>query len=244
MKAMILAAGLGTRLVPFTQTMPKALVPVAGKPMIQWLIERLIYFNIKEIIVNVHHFADQVIGFIKANNSFGIRIEFSDETSQLLETGGGLLKASWFFDDGQQFIVHNVDIVSDIDLQKMQQYHIGAKAIATLAVSKRETSRFFLFDGSLQLRGWKNLKTGEKKIPGKVMGTLQPLAFGGIHIIDPQLFPLITETGKFSINDVYLRLCSSYPIVAYDQNDAAWFDIGKPNDLLKAEKFLHKSSAD
>lgn len=238
MKAMIFAAGLGTRLTPFTETMPKALVPVAGKPMLQWLIEKLAAGGFNEIIINVHHFAGQVIDFVKANNSFGLRILFSDETGQLLETGGGLLKAAWFFDDNRPFLVHNVDVISDIDLRKMISYHTGQGALATLSVSKRETSRYFLFDDALQLRGWKNVKTGEEKIPVLVQKPLQPLAFGGIHVISPQLFQLVTESGRFPIVDVYLRLCSRYPVKAYLSDNKYWFDMGKPQDLTEASKYL------
>jgi len=237
---MIFAAGLGTRLVPFTQTMPKAMVPVAGKPMIQWTIERLIESGFDEIIINVHHFAGQIIGFVRENNSFGIHIEFSDETVELLETGGGLSKASWFFDDGRPFLVHNVDVVSNIDLGEMFRHHLGSSALATLAVSRRETSRYFLFDGSLRLRGWKNIKTGEEKIPYPVNETLRPLAFGGIHVISPEIFPLISEKGRFSINDVYLRLSGEYPIGAYLTDAKAWFDMGKPADLAAAGQYLEQ----
>lgn len=235
---MIFAAGLGTRLAPLTDIMPKALVPVAKKPMLQWLIEKLTACGFNEIIINVHHFAGQVIDFIRSNNSFGLHIEFSDESGRLLETGGGLLKASWFFDDNQPFLIHNVDVISDIDLVKMINYHIDNKSIATLAVSRRETSRYFLFDENMLLRGWKNIKTGEEKIPGKPAMHMEPLAFGGIHVVSPEIFPLITETGKFSINDVYLRLCSLYPVKAYLGENNYWFDMGKPRDLSEAAKYL------
>ncbi len=238
MKAMIFAAGLGTRLAPYTETMPKALVPVAGKPMLQWQIEKLTAFGFNEIIINVHHFAGQVIDFVKANNSFGQQILFSDETGQLLETGGGLLKAAWFFDDNKPFLVHNVDVISDIDLRQMIRYHIGQNALATLAVSARETSRYFLFDNTLQLRGWKNVKTGEEKIPLPDQKPLQPLAFGGIHVISPEFFQLITENGRFPIVDVYLRLCSHYPVKAYLSENKYWFDMGKPQDLIDAARYL------
>ncbi|HNX44920.1 MAG TPA: nucleotidyltransferase family protein [Bacteroidales bacterium] len=240
MKAMIFAAGLGTRLVPFTQTMPKAMVPVAGKPMIQWTIEKLIQSGFDEIIINVHHFAGQIIEFVRKKNSFGIRIEFSDETDALLETGGGLLKASWFFDDNQPFLVHNVDVVSDIDTAEMFGHHAENNAIATLAVSRRKTSRYFLFDTSLRLRGWKNINTGEEKIPYPVKEALLPMAFGGIHVISPEIFPLITEKGRFSINDVYLRLSGHYPIRAYQHDTEAWFDMGKPADLAAAGRYLEQ----
>lgn len=239
MKAMIFAAGLGTRLTPFTETMPKALVPVAGKPMLQWLIEKLAAGGFNEIIINVHHFAGQVIDYVKANNSFGLRIMFSDETGQLLETGGGLLKAAWFFDDNEPFLVHNVDVISDIDPRKMISYHTSQQALATLAVSSRKTSRYFLFDDALGLRGWKNVKTGEEKISAPLQNQqLQPLAFGGIHVISPELFHLITESGRFSIVDVYLRLCGRYPVKAYLSDNKYWFDMGKPQDLLEAAKYL------
>ncbi|HOW31623.1 MAG TPA: nucleotidyltransferase family protein [Bacteroidales bacterium] len=243
MKAMIFAAGLGTRLAPFTQTIPKAMVPVAGKPMIEWVIRKLIAAGFNEIIINVHHFADQVIDFVTSKHHFGIRIEFSNETGQLLETGGGLLKASWFFDDNRPFLVHNVDVISDIDLSKLTTYHTHSKALATLVVSNRETSRYFLFSNNMLLRGWKNVKTGEQIIAAGTHDAIQPWAFNGIHMINTEVFALMTETGRFPINDVYLRLCNSHQIKGFPHNGNVWFDLGKTNDLQKASEYIEQTES-
>lgn len=165
MKAMVFAAGMGTRLRPLTDSMPKALVPVAGKPLLQHTIEKLKASGFNEIIINVHHFADRVIDFVRANDDFGIRIEFSDESEKLLDTGGGIKLASWFFDDGQPFLIHNVDILSNIDLTKLVKHYRDSNSVATLVCSERETSRYLLFDGSNRLQAWVNEKTGEVKSP-------------------------------------------------------------------------------
>ncbi|MDD3541727.1 MAG: sugar phosphate nucleotidyltransferase, partial [Petrimonas sp.] len=165
MKAMIFAAGLGTRLKPLTDTMPKALVPVAGKPLLWHTIQKLKAAGFDEIIINVHHFAGQIRQYIQDNNRFGIRIEFSDETQALLDTGGGIKKASWFFDDEKPFLIHNVDILSDIDLQNLYHFHTNSNSVATLVVSERKTSRYLLFDKNNHLAGWINEKSGETKSP-------------------------------------------------------------------------------
>src|SRR5690606_32019928 len=154
MKAMIFAAGMGTRLKPLTDTIPKALVPVGGKPLLQHIIEKLKRFGFNEIIINIHHFGQQIIDFVQENNSFDIRIEFSDEREQLLDTGGGIKKAAWFFDDNKPFLVHNVDILSNIDLQELYHFHLKNNTIATLLCSIRQTSRYLLFDTDNHLRGW------------------------------------------------------------------------------------------
>src|ERR1035437_4159057 len=183
MKAMIFAAGLGTRLKPVTDNLPKALVPIAGKPLLEHIIEKLIISGFDEIIVNVHHFPDQIIDFLKANNNFSIRIEVSDERNLLLDTGGGIRKAAWFFDDEKPFLVHNVDIFSNVDLKVLYHQHLRTNSLATLVVSKRDTFRYLLFDDNLRFSGWINEKTGETKPAGFTKAELyHKLAFSGIQI--------------------------------------------------------------
>jgi len=239
MKAMIFAAGLGSRLKPFTETMPKALVPVAGIPMLEILIKHLQKNGINDIIINVHHFASQVIDFLKVNNNFGVNITISHE-EVLLDTGGGLKKAVWFFDDKKPFLVQNVDVISDLDYPDMLSTHNKTGAIASLAVSNRNTSRYFLFDDSMQLCGWENTKTGELKIVRPEAQNLKRFAFSGIHIIDPAIFDFMNRNGKFSIVDTYLELASSHKINGYKHNPENWVDMGKPEELINAEIILEK----
>ena len=232
---MILAAGLGTRLKPFTDNHPKALALVNGKPVLQRNIEYLASFGIREVIVNVHHFADQIFNLIKINNGFGSKVSFSDETNEVLETGGGIKKARPFFEDDEEpFVVINVDILTDMNLEKMIFQHKKNNPIATLAVTSRYTSRYFLFDEMDHLCGWKNEKTGERKISREARSYTQK-AFSGIHIISPQIFSLIKMKGKFSMVDVYLDLAKTYMISAFDHSDSKFIDVGKPESILKAE---------
>lgn len=239
MKALIFAAGLGTRLYPITQDIPKALAKVGGKPLLEIVIQQLIRFGVKDVIVNVHHFADQIVDFVKTNNHLGINVVFSDESDQILDTGGGLLKASWFLNTGEPFLVYNVDILSDIDLTDFHEFHKRTGALASLAVRKRTTSRYLLFDEHNTLCGWKNKKTGETKIIHQKESLIQ-FAFSGIHIIDPKIFSQIDETGRFSIIDLYLRLAKTNTISGYDHTHTLWFDLGKPKNLIEAEKILPK----
>ena len=210
MKAMIFAAGLGTRLKPLTDTMPKALVPVAGKPLLWHTIRKLKAAGFDEIIINVHHFAEQIRQYIQDNHRFGIRIEFSDETRALLDTGGGIKKASWFFDDEKPFLIHNVDILSDIDLQSLYRFHTGGNSAATLVVSERKTSRYLLFDENNRLKGWLNEKTGETRSPFPDFNSDRHarLAFSGIHVLNPSILRHMQDfPEKFSIIDFYLSVC-------------------------------------
>lgn len=237
MKAMILAAGLGTRLKPFTDHHPKALAVVNGKTILQRNIEYLSVNGVTDIIVNVHHFADQIIHHLHANNNFGTHIVISDESNEVLETGGGLKKASWFFDDGQAFFLMNVDILTDANLRRMMKQHEEQKPLATLAVSDRTSSRCFLFNEQMQLCGWRNNNTGDEKISreGEV---LHPLSFSGIHIIDPRIFSLIDQEGKFSMVDVYLDLAKTNTILAYNHSGSLLIDVGKPESIVEAEKMF------
>lgn len=235
---MILAAGLGTRLKPFTDKHPKALAVVNKQTILERNIRFLASFGIKEIIINVHHFADQIIDFIKTNNGFGNDILFSDETNEVLETGGGIKKTAWLFEkDIEPFVVMNVDILTDLNLKKMILQHEKENPIATLAVTSRETSRYFLFDKSGHLCGWENIKTGEKKISRKVPEYIKK-AFSGIHVISPGIFPLIKMEGKFSMVDVYLELAKTSTIASFDHSDSKFIDVGKPENILKAEKIF------
>jgi mannose-1-phosphate guanylyltransferase len=238
MKAMVLAAGLGTRLGPLTNDRPKALVEVAGRTLLEITLTRLRNFGIRDVIVNAHHFADLLVSYLRSHNNFGMRIEVSRE-EVLLDTGGGLKKASWFFleepgESDQPFLLHNVDVISTIDFRLMIQRHNQNHALATLAVQKRDSSRQLLFDENLQLCG---RRAGRDRQPEMVRTVEQAeaLAFGGIHIISPEMLKLITEEGIFSIIDTYLRLSGSgEKINAFRAEEYYWRDLGKPADLRQA----------
>ena len=242
---MIFAAGLGTRLKPITDSIPKALVPVNGKPLLQLIIEKLKLAGFTEIIVNVHHFPDQIIEFLKENNNFGIRIEVSDERDELLDTGGGIRKAAWFFDDGKPFLVHNVDILSNIDLNELYKVHLTSNSLATLVVSKRDTFRYLLFNQNLRLCGWINEKTGETKPVGfyKTNSHLK-LAFSGIQVLSPQIFDLMNELNpKFPVMDFYLSNAQTSIINGFVPDSFSMLDVGKLNVLDEAEKFVKELSS-
>ena len=234
MKGMLLAAGLGTRLKPFTEKHPKALFPVNGKSLLQRNIEYLQSFDIKDVIINVHHFADQIIAAVKDNNGWGSNVIISDETKEVLETGGGLKKACNFFNDGDEsFLLMNADILTDLDINKMKAQHLQTAPLTTLAVTDRKTSRYLLFDEKNTLCGWLNEKTGEQK--GKP-GVKK--AFSGIHIISPDIFPIINEEGKFSMIDLYLRLANDHKIQAFDHSETKFIDVGKTDSVSKAEEMF------
>jgi len=237
MKAMVLAAGLGTRLRPLTNDRPKALVEIAGRTLLEITLTRLRSFGIREVIVNVHHFADLVVAYLKARDDFGMRVEVSRE-DVLLDTGGGLKKAGWFFlEPGSReepFLLHNVDVISTIDFGLMVQAHKANQALATLAVQKRESGRQLLFDEHQHLCG---RRAGRDRKPEIVRPAprLDPLAFSGIHVISPRLFPRMKEEGVFSIIDSYLRLVASgETIAAFRADQYYWRDLGKPADLQQA----------
>lgn len=234
MKAMILAAGLGTRLKPFTDFHPKALAMVNGKPLLQRNVEYLLSYGFDEIILNVHHFASQIIDSIKQNDGWGAQITISDESDLVLETGGGLKKAAWFFNTHEPFVIMNADILTDLNLLEMLKFHFDNNALATLAVSERNTSRYFLFNTQNQLCGWENIKTGEQKITRNEL-PLTRKAFSGIHIISPELPSLIKQEGKFSMVDVYLSLSNQQDIFGFDQGTCKFLDVGKPESIVEAE---------
>ena len=231
---MILAAGLGSRLKPWTDYHPKALAVVNGKSLLQRNIEWLQQNGINEVIVNVHHFPHQVIDAIERNKGWGSYISISDETTAVLETGGGLKKAEWYFKQEKEFVVMNVDILTDMNLPGMIALHEETGALATLAVSNRETSRYFLFDEQNVLSGWRNVKTADEKIV-RNSGELRHMAFSGIHVISTEIFKLIKHRGKFSMVDVYLDLAKDHIINYWDHTGAKLIDVGKPESIEKAE---------
>jgi len=239
MKGMILAAGLGTRLQPLTDDRPKALVEVAGKTLLEIALRRLASFGIREVIVNVHHFADLVIEYLKKNGDFGMRIEISRE-EVLLDTGGGLKKAAWFFEDLQEpFVLHNVDVLSTIDLNRMLEFHQKNSALVTLAVQDRKTSRYLLFDAHNQLRGRRaNNHASDLANSGP---DVQAFAFSGIHVISPRLLGMLSEDGAFSIIDSYLRLAGrGEKIVAFRADEYYWRDLGKPENVVQATQDVER----
>jgi N-acetyl-alpha-D-muramate 1-phosphate uridylyltransferase len=238
LKALILAAGLGTRLRPLTASTPKALVSINGVTLLEIAIRKLSKEGFNDIIVNVHHHADQVIDFLKHHRFPDASISISDESSELLDTGGAILKARWFLDGKEPFLVHNVDIISDISLQTVFNAHIAKGGLATLSVSDRQTKRYFLFDDDLKLKGWTDTSTGEIRWAGDAVQGARQLAFNGIHIISPEIFSLIKEKGKFSIISTYLGLADKHPIFGQIQTGKTWFDLGKPDQLGIAAKFL------
>jgi len=231
MKALLLAAGLGTRLKPLTDNTPKALVEINGKTLLEIQIEKLSQEGFNDIIVNTHHFSKKVIDFL-INNRFGATITISDESTQLLDTGGGLKKAQWFFDDNP-FLVYNVDVLSDLNLSELTDYHKSTSNIATIVVRNRKTQRYFLFNNNNLLCGWENKKTGEKIIR-RAGFDLYNYAFSGIQIISPKIFPLIKQTGKFSLTELYIQLSATENIGCYIDDASFWMDLGSIENLNKA----------
>lgn len=246
-KGMILAAGLGSRLKPWTDSHPKALAIVNGKSLLQHNIEFLQRYGIKEIAVNVHHFADQVVAAIEKNNGWGSRVIIGDETEEVLETGGGFLKAAPLLQDADLVVLMNVDVLTDLNLQSLISYHQEKKPLATLATTERETSRYFLFDEGNNLCGWKNVKTGEERPHPRPLSRRRgeedtqltenkmQKAFSGIQVVEPVIFSLIKQRGKFSMVDVYLDLMQKQTIKSFDHSETRFIDVGKPESILKAE---------
>ena len=239
---MILAAGLGTRLRPLTDDRPKALVEVAGRTLLEITLSRLRTFGVRQVIINVHHFADMVVDYLKRNDDFGMRIEISREEA-LLDTGGGLKKAAYFFLDNssrldEPFILHNVDVISTIDLGRMAEFHAEHQALATLAVQERETSRYLLFDEQLRLCG---RRAGREQNAELIRSSpqLKALAFSGVHIISPRLLSMMREEGAFSIITSYLRLASQGEnILAFRADSYYWRDLGRPENVVQVERDL------
>jgi len=243
MKAMIFAAGLGTRLKPLTDTLPKALLPLAGKTLLQWQIEQLKAAGIPDIVVNIHHFGQQIIDYLAANSNFGCTIQVSDEREALLETGGGLLKASALLGEGSPILVCNVDILSNIDLKQLIAAH-KPENLATVVVSNRETQRYLLFDGEGVLHGWTNRKTGEFRPSAAANEDLVPMAFSGMQIVSPRFFDALRHTrdekgDKFSLIDAYLSVVerNAGTIRAFVPRNYRMMDVGKIDQLTEAEHF-------
>ncbi len=241
MKAMILAAGLGTRLRPLTDNRPKALVEVAGRTLLEITLSRLRDQGVRDVIVNVHHFAEMIVDYLEANRNFGMHIEVSRE-DVLLDTGGGVKKAAYFFlqDSGREepFIVHNVDVISTIDLGRMARFHRDHQALATLAVQHRETSRYLVFDEQMRLCG----RRPDHKPAAQTQGRVQELAFSGIHIVSPRLLGMMSEEGAFSIIAAYLRLAAGgEKILGFEDDHAYWCDLGRPESIEAVSSMLLRS---
>lgn len=239
---MIFAAGLGTRLKPLTDTMPKALVPVGGKPLIEHVVEKLKVAGAEKMVVNVHHFARQVVDYLQENGNFGVDISISDESAKLLDTGGGLKKAAPLFMPDAPVLIHNVDILSNVDLRWL--YENSKDSDATLLVSERKTKRYLLFNDDMRLVGWTNIETGEVKSPYKDLNvsSCKMYAFSGIHVFSPRLFPLMDDfPDKFGIIDFYLQVCSKAVVKGCVQPGLSLLDVGKLDTLAEAEQFLAKN---
>ena len=235
MKAMIFAAGLGTRLKPFTLSKPKALAEINGVTLLEIAIKRLVFFGFNDIIINIHHFPQQIIDFLERNNNFNTSITISNESAQLLDTGGGLKKAAHFFNDGKPFLVHNVDIVSNIDLELLYNTHLQSyNCLATLACMERKSARQFLVNNNHELCGWQNSNTNEIKISRENEPFLQATSFCGVQVISCDLLNQITESGMFSMIDVYLRLAKTQVIKTFEFKNITWLDLGTPESLTKA----------
>lgn len=240
MNAFIFAAGLGTRLKPLTDTMPKALVPVGGKPLLYHVIEKIKSAGIKKIVINIHHFGEMIIEYVKENNNFGIEIVFSDERQMLLETGGAIKHAVDLLGD-EPFLIHNVDILSNVDIKALINAHTESNSAATLLVSKRNSTRALLFSSDGNLTAWTNKTTGEVKSPYSDIdiSDLNEFAFSGIHIFSPRLFKYFGAfPEKFSIIDFYLNTCKEEKIKAYTQTNLQLLDVGKLDSLEKAEEYV------
>ncbi|MDH6251875.1 MurNAc alpha-1-phosphate uridylyltransferase [Chryseobacterium sp. H1D6B] len=234
MKALIFAAGKGTRLKPFTDHHPKALAKVNGIPLLERNIKYLKSFGITDFVINIHHFGNQIVEFLKENNNFECHVELSDEADELLETGGGLIFARKFLDHGEDFLIMNADILTNININNFVEYHKNIKDFATLAVSDRDSSRKLLFNDEMVLRGWLNVQTGEQRLAEFNKG-FKPLAFSGVHCINPVIFEKIKRTGKFSIMEEYLDLMQTERIHGF-VHDSVLIDVGRPESIIEAEK--------
>jgi len=239
MKAMIFAAGLGKRLGSITESLPKALVDVNGKTVLQRAVEKCSFYGFDDIIINVHHFADMVEDEVKRLNKMGFRISVSNERKMLLENGGGLFKAREFF-DSNPFLLYNVDIISDLDLNNLFRLHLEKKGLATLAVRHRPGKRFLLIDNEGQLRGWRNISTGQQILAGVEDTGLSELAFSSMHIVEPEIFNYMHE-GIYSMIDLYLKLASEHQIYTLKHDEGYWIDVGTPESLDLVRNLLKNS---
>lgn len=237
MRAMIFSAGLGTRFKPWTDQHPKALAPVNGKSLLQRNIEYLQKYGITDVVVNVHHFADQIKEAIKKNKGWGSNVIVSDETKQVLETGGGLLKARGLLESSEPFVTLNVDILTDLNLNKLFEFHTKRQPLISFGVTSRETSRYFLFDENDRLCGWRNTKTGDEIISVSKPSLIQK-AYSCVVIFQPEVFGLIKQTGKFSLTETYLDLAKDNLILGFDHSGDKLVDVGKPESVANAEKLF------
>ena len=236
MKAMIFAAGMGTRLQPFTDNHPKALAQVNGVPLLERNIKYLQSYGINDFVINIHHFGGQILAFLAENDNFGANIEISNESDELLETGGGLLFAKRFLENEKTFLIMNVDILTDLNITNFINIHELKGGMVTLAVSDRESTRKLMFNDKMYLKGWKNLTTNKKTVVGGIF-KLRELAFSGVHCVNSEIFTKITRTGKFSIMDEYLDMMKEDIIIGY-QHTANLIDVGKPESVAEAEKLF------
>jgi NDP-sugar pyrophosphorylase family protein len=237
MKAFILAAGLGTRLFPYTSDRPKALVVLKGKTLLERAIRKVSELDVSEIIVNIHHFGDQIINFLLENKNFGLPVTISDEREKLLDTGGAILKARPLLGEKEPFLLYNVDVLSTVNLSDLLLFHNNKDGLATLSVRNRQTNRYLLFNQEMLLSGWRNIRSGEE-ILSRPDEDLKDFAFSGIQIVRPEIFPLITESGKFSLIQMYLRLAKTDAIYGYFDASELWMDLGKPDQLEEAKKIM------
>jgi len=236
--ALIFAAGKGTRLGEISQYTPKALIPINGKPMLWHIINKLSKNGFSQIVINVHHLAQQIIDFVQENPFPGVTIHISHEQEFLADTGGGLKLASHFFQSAEHILLHNVDVISDISLQALYDYHLQNNKLATLAVKNRRTSRYLLFDQNLHLKGWKNISTGEQILCSQE--ELTPLAFSGIHVISTKMLKLLPQAEVFSMTKLYLDICSDHSVVGFIHNDDEWIDVGRPEHFEEASRIIKK----
>lgn len=236
MKALIFAAGLGTRLKPFTDSHPKALAIVNNKTLLERNIKYLQSYGINDFVINIHHFGGQILAFLAENDNFGANIEISNESEELLETGGGLLFAKRFLENEDSFLIMNVDILTDLNISNFVKHHNSKGKIITLAVSDRNSTRKLLFNDQMLLKGWKNLINNQKKVVGGIF-KLRELAFSGVHCVNSEIFDKISRTGKFSIMDEYMDFMKDDLIIGY-QHTANLIDVGKPESIAEAEKFF------
>lgn len=243
-KAIILAAGMGKRLGEITAGKPKALVEVNGKPMLQILIEKLKKEGISDFLINIHHYGEQLLDFLKTKDNFNVNISISDERNKLLDTGGAILKARNFIQGKDTVLVHNVDVLSDVDLEALYFEHKRFEATATLCVRKRESSRALLFDDKMSLVGWTNKLSKEFKWVNHAIEHYSEFAFSGIYMIAPEFVQKIEGPNKFSIIDAWLKMASESKIIGYEDNSETWFDLGTKDKIEKAEKYIKKTDID
>ncbi len=238
-KALVFAAGLGTRLSPLTDTLPKALIPLGSKPILEHILLKIKHIGISDVVVNVHHFADNIIEFLDSKHNFGLNIMISDERDCLLETGGGLVHARPLLHPASEILIHNADVYSNIDLSKLIEYQRNNNVLATLAVQNRKSKRMFSVNNSGYVSGWKNFDTNEEI--GEQSSVYK--SFTGIHVVSSKIFDMLPSSGVFSITPEYLKICKSFDISTFDADYSFWFDIGTPEKLEEARIFYSKNEA-